>query len=250
MKLRFKPSPKLAFIAYFSYLLVFYGIWIFNGIQYQHIGDTADTLLKWYVLPLAGGSIVLLLLTTLFGWWKPALFETKEQLLKDKKILIAPIIMIAVSLIGLATKDFTNTTTLMWVYLIVGSLLVGFNEELVTRGILLSGFRSRYGEKRSWLLSTTFFSLIHLPNGFFGLGLGVAFQLVFTFIHGTAFYFLRRYTGMLIAAMLLHALWDFASFAGQADSGFPAQGLASFPLIIIVLITLWHVFKKQKQTNT
>lgn len=62
--------------------------------------------------------------------------------------------------------------------------------------------------------------------------------VLFTFLTGTTFYLLRRVSGTLIFAMLLHALWDFSSFAGNTGltGGLgPAIGLASVIVAIVLL---------------
>lgn len=240
-----KPSPKLAIIAYFIYLVVFIGIWVANGVQYPHIGDNADTLLRWYVLPLVGGTVTLALITSIYGWWKPALFEPKELRAKQRFFATIGIAMVIGSLLVLFSNNLSSITPEMWLYLTIGSILVGFNEELLARGLLLVGFRAKYSEKKSWLLSTTLFSLLHLPNAFLGVGIAIIAQLIMTFIIGTVLYQFRRWSGVLFGSMFLHGLWDFSSFANRTDS--PWQGVAIVIIIVIAIMGTKKLFPKQKQ---
>jgi CAAX protease family protein len=48
---RIAPRPLTAVIVFLIYLAFFYGVWIVTGIEYDHVGDSADSLSKWYVAP-------------------------------------------------------------------------------------------------------------------------------------------------------------------------------------------------------
>ena len=121
---------------------MFCGVWQLTSVAYNDIGDSARTIAKWYVAPLAAGAVVLVVAVTVLGWWRPALFEVRRA----------------------TPRWLSRTTTAMLGLLVVGSLLVGFCEELATRGVLVVGFRGSYNEPKVWLLSTLLFGLMHLPN--------------------------------------------------------------------------------------
>lgn len=236
------PRPLTALLVFVVYLLVFYGIWIATGIEYDNIGDSADTLLKWYVAPLAGGAVVLIVATTWLGWWRPALFEKEKA--GPRWLLVGPALMALLAVVTLVTKDTSDTTAAMLGLLIVGSIGVGFCEELMTRGILVVGFRGRYVEAKVWFLSSLLFGLLHLPNWAFGAGPGAVGQVLFAFMAGTMLYILRRVSGTLIWAMLLHGFWDFASFVGDA----PATFVTVFPILngIVALVLVWVLLRREK----
>jgi len=221
-------------IAYLGYLAVFYGVWIANGIDYNRIGENEDTLLKWYVMPLAAGAVVIIIFVSAYGWWKPSLFDTGKRL--PKWVWIIPALMALVAAINLLLGDYSSTTPTMWLYLVVGSILVGFNEELVTRGQLIVALRSRYGELGVWFVSTLLFALLHLPNTLFGTGPFGVIQVLFTFLVGSTLYLVRRVSGTLIFAMVLHGFWDFSTFASNSGLGSlgPVIGIAA----VIVAIRL------------
>ncbi|WP_460800093.1 lysostaphin resistance A-like protein [Microbacterium sp. GXF0217] len=229
------PRVWLGVVAYLLYLAVFYGVWIVNGIDYPRIGESEDTLLKWYVLPLAAGTVVIAIIVSVYGWWRPALVETRKRL--PAWVWILPGITALLAIGNLLLGDISGKSATMWIYLIVGSLLVGFNEELVTRGQLIVALRSRFGELGVWFFSTLLFAALHLPNTLFGTGLFGLTQVLFTFLAGTTFYLLRRVSGSLVLAMLLHALWDFSAFATTtALVGFsPLIGVVAVIVAIILL---------------
>ena len=231
---RVAPRVRWGILAYLGYLAVFYGVWIANGIDYNHIGDNADTLLKWYVIPLAAGAVGITVFVSAYGWWRPALFDSGKRF--PKWIWVFPGIMGLVAAINLFLGNYSSTTTTMWLYLVLGSLLVGFNEELVTRGQLIVSLRSRYGELGVWFFSTLLFALLHLPNTLFGTGPFGTIQVLFTFLAGSTFYLLRRVSGTLIFAMVLHGLWDFSTFAASSALGSlgPVIGIASVVVAIVL----------------
>lgn len=233
---RVTPRVWFGVLAYLLYLAVFYGVWIANGIDYVHIGDSGDTLWKWYVAPTLAGAVVISVIVSVFGWWRPALFDERNRL--PAWTWVFPGALVVVAIANILLGDTSGLTPTMWLLLTAGSLLVGFNEELVTRGQLIVALRSRFGELGVWFFSTLLFALLHLPNTLFGTGpLGIS-QVFITFIIGSALYLLRRVSGTLIAAMVLHALWDFSSFA--ANSGLIATlglPIAAAAMIVAIVLT-------------
>ncbi len=213
---RVAPRVWLGILTFALYLIVFCTIWVINGVDYTRVGDSAETVASWYVAPLVGGAVVLIVMVTIFGWWRPALIEQKRRY--PAWIWIFPGALVVLAVLALILGDSSRVTPQMWLLLVVGSLLVGFNEELLTRGQLIVALRSRFGELGVWFFSTLLFSLLHVPNMFFGTGvLGIG-QLFITFFLGSALYLTRRVSGGLIVGMLVHALWDFSSFAAIGDN--------------------------------
>ena len=234
--IRIAPRVRWGIVAYLMYLAVFYGVWIANGIDCTHIGDNADTLWKWYVVPTLAGAVVISIIVSIYGWWRPALFDERKRM--PAWAWVFPIVLVVITVANLLLGDSSRFTPTMWLLLTVGSLLVGFNEELLTRGQLIVALRSRFGELGVWFFSTLLFGLLHLPNTLFGTGpLGVS-QVFITFVIGSALYLLRRVSGTLIAAMALHALWDFSTFA--ANSGltvFVGLPVAAAAMIVTIVLT-------------
>lgn len=78
--------------------------------------------------------------------------------------------MLLLALVGLATSDKSGVTRSMLWLLVTGCPLVGFCEEVATRGALIVGLRGRLTEPWVWFVSTLLFGLMHLPNWVFGAG--------------------------------------------------------------------------------
>lgn len=226
--MRLAPKPLTGILVFLGYLVVFYGVWIINGIEYTRISESSDTILQWIVAPLAAGAVYLVIAVSALGWWRPSLFEVEKA--GPRWLLVGPIVMLLLAIVGLATSNKSAVTMSMFWLALLGSLLVGFCEELATRGALLVGLRGKLTEPWVWFLSTLLFGLMHLPNWVFGAGPGAAFQVVLAFGGGTILYLTRRLTGSLIFAMLLHGIWDFSGFLGK-----PANLTVVFPLVTLVL---------------
>ena len=239
------PRPRTAVLVFLAYLAVFYGIWAVNGVKYKHVGDSASTIAKWYVAPLAGGALVLVVAVSLLGWWRPVLSEVQRA--KPRWLLIGPIFMALAAAATLLAKNTSETTNSMWILLVVGSLLVGFCEETATRGVLVVGFRAAYSEPKVWFLSTLLFGLLHLPNWVFGAGPAAVAQVFLAFGGGTMLYLTRRLTGSLIPAMLLHGFWDFAAFVGKGADVLSSS--LTFLNLVLALVLVRVLLKREKNVK-
>ncbi|PRZ08361.1 hypothetical protein BCE75_103290 [Isoptericola sp. CG 20/1183] len=234
--LRVRPRVWLGLGLFVAYLAVFYAIWIVNGIDYARVGESEETLLRWYVAPLGGGLVVILVGLSVLGWWRPSLRDTKRL---PRSGAVVPVIMAVVAVLNLVFGEFSRVTMTMWILLVIGSILVGFNEEVVARGQLFVALRSRFGETGVWFLSTALFSLLHLPNFFFGIGSLAFLQVVIQFGLGSVYYLAFRSTGSLVPAMLLHGLWDFSTFSSSlpyAGLAAPFLGIAGVVVAVVLLV--------------
>ncbi|MGZ5959359.1 MAG: hypothetical protein ACXWLI_13155, partial [Myxococcaceae bacterium] len=136
------------FLAFLGYLAVFYAVWAVNGVDYATISDTADNILKWIVAPLAFGALYLVIAVTALGWWRPALLEVTKA--KPRWLIVGPVFMAVAAVVMIIVADKRDTTATMFWFILIGSLLVGFCEELVTRGVLVVGFRGAWNEPKVW----------------------------------------------------------------------------------------------------
>lgn len=230
--MRYPPRPLTGLLVFLGYLAVFYGVWIVTSVDYTSIGDDADTVLRWYVAPTWIGGAFLALAVTWLGWWRPVLRERERA--RPRWILVAPGFWLLLALLALVVGDYSRLTAAMLVLLLVGSLGVGFSEEVASRGVLLAGLRARFTEPWVWFSTCLLFGLLHLPNWFFGEGPSAAGQVVLTFGAGSTLYLLRRASGSLIWAMALHALWDFAVFAGEGSQSLALLVLLNAAIGVVV----------------
>lgn len=219
------PSCRLTvqagLLLYLGYLAVFFTTWTINGVDYNRIGESAETTKLWYALPTLFGCTFLVIALGILGCWRTVLFDKATT--GPRWIWILPVVVAGIILnnfLGLHA-DRLSAELLLWSSL--GAVGVGFGEEMITRGSMVAALRTRFGENRVWLISTLMFSALHVPNVIFGLPLwAMPIQVLLTFIMGTGFYLMRRMSGTLILPMVLHGLWDSSLFLSVATGAEPS----------------------------
>jgi membrane protease YdiL (CAAX protease family) len=248
--MRVKPTALTAIAAILGYLVVVFTVWAATGLEYDTVGDTVENVRKGVVLSMILGFLYLAAVTTALGWWKPALFEPRK--VGSRWMWLIPAFLVIGTVANLATTKWGEiddvATYTFW--LAVGCVFIGFNEELLTRGLAIVGGRGSMHEKWVWVFSGAIFALLHAPNAFFGQSVGsTAFQMVFAFAVGTAYYVTRRISGTLIVTMILHALWDFSTFVQGRSAKFltdkpvSAGGFILYIVFILTIVALVKIIK-------
>lgn len=160
---------------------------------------------------------------------------------------VFPFAWFAVAVLALANVDYAAYTMTDIVLVLVATLAIGANEEIVTRGILLVGLRN--SQMKEWIVFLTtvvIFGLLHFVNVLGGQNLSI---LLVTIAGGVLLYVTRRVSGNLIVPIILHAVYDTGFFLltghylvsdGLPDSVLDIQ-LASF-LILFAAAVLFLVF--------
>ena len=191
--LKVKPTALIGFAMAIGYAVLFLVLEKFIGPPYTEIGKTADSILRGIVIPLAICAVVTAGLTTWLGWWRPSSREAagREVDVGDSHRTRLAWCWSAI--------DWAQITALSGTYLLllaIGTLLVGFNEEIVYRGLSLVAFRGAYKEVYVWLATSILFGLLHGANVFLGQALVPTMQQIgFAFVLGSVFYVVRRVTG-------------------------------------------------------
>ena len=106
--------------------------------------------------------------------------------------------------------DFSAYPLRVILLVIVATLVIGFNEEVVTRGLMLIGLRNnKWDEWKAWVMTVVVFSLLHMVNVLGGGNLTILLVVV---TGGTLWYVSRRVFNNLFVSIGLHALYDTAFF--------------------------------------
>ncbi|WP_460800098.1 lysostaphin resistance A-like protein [Microbacterium sp. GXF0217] len=236
--LKVRPRVWIGLAIYFGYVAVVFLVQQLTGIPYTALGESGGNLFLGAGLSLIVAAVLLAITTTLLGWWRPALREHKRSV---RWPIIAPILMTVALLINLASTDWTSYDGAFFAASVV-LILVGFTEELTTRGLLLTALRGRLSEGWVWFLTSALFALMHLINAASGQELLPTLQQVgAAFLGGTIFYIVRRVTGTLIWAMVLHGLWDFSTFAVAHGTPGPFAGFGFIVYLVAGVIALASV---------
>jgi uncharacterized protein len=239
---RVKPSVGAGLVVYAAYLAVFYTTWAINDVDYETIGKTAESAKLHYALPTLFGGIVVVILVTAFGWWRPSLFDRERS--GPKWAWIGPILVIVAAVASYSTIHTGKLSGELIFWSVLGGIGVGFGEEMITRGSMVVGLRSKFDEHKVWLYSTLLFAALHAPNVLFGEQLiGMLGQLVTTFIFGSFMFAVRRLSGTLLLCMFLHGLWDSSIFLPRA-TGATGTTVLSFIIYPVIIVVAWAVVRR------
>ena len=224
-------------------MLVVVGPMRLSGIDYDDFALSAANTMKAVVAPLLAGAIWLIAFLHWARW--RYVFRDGRRLPMTRLWWALPILMAVVAVLALAGAGWRRFSVADVVALVLACILVGFTEETLFRGVILRSLRQGTRSEAAALGWTTlWFGAFHLTNLLLGEP-GAVVQVVLAGLSGVAFYVLRRGTGVLLAAMVLHGLWDFSTFIAGAH---PGEGVivdiasvllvAIYPLAALVLILL------------
>ncbi|MCK8468702.1 CPBP family intramembrane metalloprotease [Microbacterium sp. KSW4-16] len=248
--LRVRPRVWIGFAIWIAYVLVVFGVQVASGIPYDEWGDSGSNLFLGGGLSLIVATILLAITTSVLGWWRPALFEDTRS--HHRWPVFVPILLALTAILTLAVTDWASYDGAFFAASLV-LLLVGFTEEMTSRGLMIVALRSRLSEVWVWFLSSAAFGLMHFMNFFLGQDLvPTLIQVGSAFAIGTVFYILRRTTGTLIWAMVLHAVWDFSVFAvGHGNPGplANALGVLQMTIGILAIAVVWFTFRSTRTAD-
>ncbi len=167
-----------------------------------------------------------------------------NKLASGRSLLLTwlPMLYIVVGL-GLAVVfGLPPAGVLLWI--LFNTFLVGLSEELMFRGVLLQALRRTVSIWPAVALTTLAFGAIHMLNVFMTGELRAALiQSAAAALSGLLFIALRLRTGSLWPCIIVHGLWDFATFTlaaarsgeAQASSGGGPMTVMTFLPILLVL---------------
>jgi uncharacterized protein len=130
----------------------------------------------------------------------------------------------------------------VWLWILLNTFFVGFSEELMFRGALLQAFRRTVSIWPAVLLTSFLFGAIHSLNVFMTGDLRSALiQSIAALLSGLFFIALRLRTGSLWPSIIVHCLWDFATFtllASQANNSLGGGAPTGLMMLAPVLLVL------------
>lgn len=195
---------------------------------------SADGLWRAITVPVAVSLVLTVALVSYLGWWRPALRDERPV----RRWTIAIVVLMAVGIVlgtnyaGLADRGLGLTLLLL-----ASTLMVGFTEELMFRGLGITVFRSNgFTEGKVALWTCVIFGLAHATN-LFGEGPKAFAQVLVTAAAGYFFYVIRRRTGGLLVPALVHGLWDFSLISASVEPGKVYPGTFA-PILVLVVVAV------------
>lgn len=173
-----------------------------------------------HFLPLAIAIAGLLVFLRWARWGKDVWREPPTPTLMPRRwwLISIPVLVVLLAVAQLGDIPWAARSIGFILVIAAGTLMVGFGEELLIRGVLLTTVRARHGELVTLLLTSFVFALAHIPGSIIaGVPVAaIAFQVTFLAATGAAYYWVRRVTGRLWAAMLAHAFTDWVLYLASA----------------------------------
>lgn len=246
-------KQKVAVLGAFLYTFII-GVGMFtsfhiNGVVYGE-PNMVDTL--WYFEIIL--SLLAIVITVKYFSWKEVGF-TKMN--KKQFLWFVPLFILLFGIWG-GIFDFLLDNALTFgqvkLFSLVGftTLLVGFSEELMYRGIVFRAFlnNTKSGKLKAVFISALGFSLLHSVNFLGGFPLeSLILQLILTFISGILMALLLLRIKSIIPFIIYHWLWDFALIGIYVIGYF--ETLSEYSvfleiLLIAILLFLLLIEKKRK----
>ncbi len=177
--------------------------------------------------------------------------------LKNLKLLYIPFSVIGMILIFLFINNaFQKMDGLHWLFL--NCIFVGISEELMFRGVLFSGFYSKFGFKKAAIVVILLFGLVHILNSFITGALQQGLLQAFMAMSSGILYLVIRIKNYsIIPIILVHSIWDFSVFCySKSVSILPVNYFTLLISILLVaspiafgIIGIYLLTRKETQTE-
>jgi membrane protease YdiL (CAAX protease family) len=232
-----------------------YVLWqaINSGIQIAGTGpegiDLIDLVTHGITPSLAAASLFLLVVVLAFRWWHEVGLAQGPQR-GTLKVIWPWLLFLALFAANALTAGLPPVAVTL--FILANTMLVGWSEEVMFRGVWLRGLFRSFGIWAAILGSSLIFGAIHVLNVFLTGDLrGAVLQAGAAFLSGVFLAAVRLRTGSLWTGIVLHGLWDAGTFlvaAGATATATPAPSalgdygsiLLSLPLFLLGLWFLRH----------
>jgi uncharacterized protein len=201
---------------------------------------------------LAVASIFLLAAVAYAGWWREVGLKP-DGTTSNFMALIAPGLAVFVIWIVALRRPLPGATSLLLAG--ANTLLVGFSEEVMFRGILFHATKASFGYAGAVAITAAVFGLMHVLNGLItGKPVRAVEQAFLTVLFGYWIGAVRLYLSTIYPLIIIHWLWDFGLFAGAPSKAAPGPAIKVFLLPIAIAVALFafglwllHVYANQHE---
>jgi len=180
---------------------------------------------------LALNAVLAIVILSVLGWWREAGFNAPSQW-KNLRLLLVPLALLIGPTLFFQPQPPASGKIIV---LIIVTLLIGFQEEAIFRGVLLRALRPQ-GVMKAVLISAALFGIIHINSLLVGRDpIFVLAQIVASFLGAIGLGALRIRLNSVVPLVLLHAFNDFLQFS--ATGGMEAGEVALYIPIVKVVVS-------------
>ena len=223
-------------------VLIIWMVIVFGGKLLQ-AGSTTDpnVLVSGGILwALVVVLLFLICVAAYFKWWRLVGLKGPDRWM-DLRLLWLPALAIILIWMLVESSGFPSRQDL-W-FILINTLLVSINEELMFRGILFFGALSRYGWHRAVWITAAIFGLIHAFDGLITGDITAALlQAMMAFMFGLWTVVARLRLNTIIPLIILHWLWDFGVFSLSAPGGVTTIFGTGIPILFAVILFLYGMW--------
>ncbi len=189
-------------------------------------------------------SIIAAVLLTKMGWWKAVGFRWPNRP-RDLWYFALPLLPVVITL--MVGVEVTSLVLLTQFFVI--TLLIGFAEETIFRGLMLHALKAQ-GFWRAAIITALLFGLSHALNGLAGKSMAeTGAQIFYAVAFGFAFAALVLQKGILWPLVIVHFLIDFASFLQRPDFIISSEWNLLLVVALATIFTTYGLFVMlQKET--
>lgn len=195
------------------YLAIYLGAgWLASlfdgGLDDEDLLSSVGSVFFQITAALIAGAVVLVAFCAYMGWTQEIF--GRQPIYRSWWMWVAPIVVLVPVVLRVLGIEWGRHGFDVVALILVTGLLIGFVEELLSRGIGVKMLRDGgHGEWAVAALSSLVFALSHGINILTGQDFTtVAFSMVYAFAFGVLMYLTLRTTGFLVFAMLLHGVTD------------------------------------------
>ncbi|WP_353813566.1 CPBP family intramembrane glutamic endopeptidase [Agromyces sp. SYSU T00266] len=199
----------VVYLAAYQFLPLLASPLVSGAIDRENVFATPESVFVALAFPLVVGSVLLVAFALTVRWLPSPLFARQPVRGRWWMWIAVVLVLIPVVLRALGT-DYGRYSVPVILMVFATGALVGFSEELLTRGVAVVLLRrAGYNEWVVAALSALLFAALHSANFFTGQDAGtVSFTIFYTFCFGILMYLVMRATGSIVWAMILHGLTD------------------------------------------
>ena len=241
---RVAPSVPVAVGVFLAYVVAFIGLSATSGIAYDDWFVSGPNILRAAVIPLIGGSVVLIAFLLWARW--DFVFADPERLPMTRALRVILALYALCIVAQFAVADWGAGMDRL-LPIVAAGILVGFAEETLFRGIILRSLRTNLRPEAAVVLITAvWFGVFHLTNVLNGGNvISVVIQVFLASASGIVLYLFRRFRGQLVLAMLIHGLWDTSLFlpgpgGALANVSRVTMLIAIGCAVVVLIVTLRH----------